>query len=294
MAKGIEPASPSVLPTGQLSLNQAWLLFYFVSFLTAHRKPSPIFQIPFSLQMGTKFSLTSAFPPSRWWLKGALVVPLLPWSMSQAICQSLQREPKLIPDHPPMNVVTTKPNLSSHPLGSAPVLCRWSGSTRGIPRCLPPSPVIPTEAVSGTHNRFRKMVPGVLSEGEPRDKAGFLSAAQLRRHVAWCKPPFCGKATRRKQEPSRGLTSQHHCLQPVLLQAWRVAGSVGLDCGSEANGNRSLRKHESPLPDYVLILLCLQNSLHIPGPQRTFPSTEALDSSRPAWEGNASILQMRN
>ena len=31
--------------------------------------------------------------------------------------------------------------------------------------------------------------------------------------------------------------------------------ALSADCGSEGNGNRSLRKDESPLPDYVLILL---------------------------------------
>ena len=34
------------LPTGQQSVNQAWLLFHFAVFPTARRKPSPIFQIP--------------------------------------------------------------------------------------------------------------------------------------------------------------------------------------------------------------------------------------------------------
>ena len=128
-----------------------------------------------------------------------------------------------------------------------------------------------------------------------RDKAGFPSP-QLSSGGAWpgARLPSVARWLEGSACPSRGPTSQRHRLQiPAPLQAWRPACSV--DCGSEANGNRSLRKHESPLPDYVLILLS-HTSKQPPRPgssSKSFPSPEALDSSRPALEGDASILQMQ-
>ena len=134
------------------------------------------------------------------------MVPLLPWSMSQAICQGLQREPKLIPDHLIDECGNHKAQPVLTPLGSAPVLCRWRGPRRASPCASLPALLFRQKQSQGLTIDLERWCLELCEKEENREGQSrlSLSAAQLRRHVAWCKAPFCGKATRRERVPKPG------------------------------------------------------------------------------------------